>query len=270
MTIKRVTIYGDSFADPNWRQGDWNREKEHPLHETWYETLAKQYEYKNFAVAGTGPHYSMKEFYSQYEQFNEKDLVIWILSGEERIQFHLPDEYYMRKYNKYPIDLGSPAADNKRHRINLVHDICWHFEKQEMSPHGDHSTIFFKTYKDHMSYAMKTFEREVVNSNKKNEAFLYTISRIQKCKICIFILRYNDSYMKTSFNDDSFYIHPQSLDEFFESLGDAEAPRRNHFSEPNHKIMYKIIDNFVQGMPGVFPQRLILEPDHKTERFIYD
>ena len=134
---------------------------------------------------------------------------------------------------------------------------------------NDNDPAFHKAYKDHMSFTMKTFEREVVNSNKKNEAFLYTISRIQKCKICIFILRYNDSYMKTSFNDDSFYIHPQSLDEFFEPPGDVEAPRRNHFSEPNHKIMYNIIDNFVQG-PTDFPKRLILEPDHKTERFIYD
>jgi len=115
---------------------------------------------------------------------------------------------------------------------------------------------------------MKTFEREVVNSNKKNEAFLYTVSRKQKCKICIFLLRYNDSYMKTSLNDDSFYIHPQSLDEFFEPPVE-ENLRRNHLSEPNHKIMYNIIDNLVQGSP-VFPKRSILEPDHKTERFIYD
>ena len=62
--MKRVWIFGDSFADPNW-------EKERYVHETWYEKLEKQYdEYHNFAFAGTGPHYSFKEFYQRYESFN--------------------------------------------------------------------------------------------------------------------------------------------------------------------------------------------------------
>ena len=62
---KRVWIFGDSYADPNW-------DKESFEHKTWYEMLAKQYEYKNFAMVGTGPHYSMKEFYRRYKQFNEE------------------------------------------------------------------------------------------------------------------------------------------------------------------------------------------------------
>ena len=61
---KRVWIFGDSYADPNW-------DKESFEHKTWYEMLAKQYEYKNFAMIGTGPHYSMKEFYRRYKQFKE-------------------------------------------------------------------------------------------------------------------------------------------------------------------------------------------------------
>ena len=67
--MKRVWIFGDSFADPNW-------EKERYVHETWYEKLEKQYdEYHNFAFAGTGPHYSFKEFYQRYESFNEDDTI---------------------------------------------------------------------------------------------------------------------------------------------------------------------------------------------------
>ena len=34
---KRVWIFGDSYADPHWG-------KERYMHETWYETLAKQLE----------------------------------------------------------------------------------------------------------------------------------------------------------------------------------------------------------------------------------
>ena len=65
--IKRVWIFGDSYADPHWG-------KERYVHETWYETLAKQFEYNNFAKAGTGPHYSMKEFYRRYKQFDKEDI----------------------------------------------------------------------------------------------------------------------------------------------------------------------------------------------------
>lgn len=269
MTIKRVWIFGDSYADPNWQ-------KERYTHETWYETLAKQYEYKNFAVAGTGPHYSMKEFYSQYEQFNEKDLVIWILSGEERIQYHLPKEYRTYEHND----------------IYLVHESYWNFENQEMMFNDNCDRSFHKAHKDHMSFTMKTFEKEIVNSNKKNESFLYTISRIHKCKICIFFLNYDDSYIKDSLNDDLFYIHPPELQEV--AKGEYKNPgnpyyednkRNNHLSEANHKIMYTIIDNFVQGIHEVpkFEQNLLEEPEqpnvlfsyveeghHKTERFIYD
>ncbi len=270
MTIKRVTIFGDSYADPH-------RDKERYVHETWYETLAKQYEYKNFAVAGAGPHYSMKEFYRRYKQFNEEDLVVWILSGEERIQFHLPDNY--RKPKTRRKKKWQQGFDDKRHIIDLAHDVYWHFKKQEMFPHGDHPTVFFKTYKDHMSYAMKTFEREVINSNKKNESFLYTISRIHKCKICIFFLRYYDSYMETSLNDNLFYIHPMALEDIskneYKNPGEPwyeDNKRNNHLSEPNHKIMYTIIDNFVQGIHEVpeFKQNLLDTPERKTAPFIYE
>jgi len=264
MTIKRVWIFGDSYADPHW-------EKERYVHETWYEMLAKQYGYKNFAMAGTGAHYSMKEFYRRYKQFNEEDLVVWVLSGEDRIQFHLPDKF----------------RTNNRGDINLVHESYWDFKRQEVlfkDPTScdlvdNFDESFHKTHKDHMSFTMKTFEKEVINSNKKNESFLYTISRIQKCKICIFFLNYDNSYIKNSLNDDSFYIHPRGFERVSEEeYSDPGLPfyednkRNNHLSEANHKIMYNIINNFVQGIHEMpeFKQNLLEEPERKTDRFIYD
>ena len=256
---KRVWIFGDSYADPNW-------DKESFEHKTWYEMLAKQYEYKNFAMVGTGPHYSMKEFYRRYKQFNEEDLVVWILSGKDRIQFHLPDKF--RNRHKDP--------------IQLVHDSYWDFKTQEMKCNAIFEPSFYQSHKDHMSYTMKTFEREVINSNKKNESFLYTISRIHKCKIYIFFLRYDDSYIKDSLNDNLFYICPISLQQI--SINEYRNPgepfyednkRNNHLSEENHKVMYERIHNFVQGIRTVpeFKQNILDKPDkpdHKSERFIYD
>lgn len=256
MTIKRVWIFGDSYADPHWG-------KERYAHETWYETLAKQHEYNNFAKAGTGPHYSMKEFYRRYKQFDKEDLVIWILSGEERIQYHLPKEYRTYEHND----------------ITLVHESYWDFKNQKMKCNDIVDPSFHQSHKDHMSYTMKTFEREVINSNKKNESFLYTISRIHKCKICIFFLDYDNSYMKDIFNDELFYIHPMALQDIskneYRNPGEPfyeDNKRNNHLSEENHKVMYNIINNFVQGIRTIpeFKQNLLEEPDQPTDRFIYD
>ena len=256
---KRVWIFGDSYADPHWERAIYS-------HETWYEMLAKQYEYKNFAMIGTGPHYSMKEFYRRYKQFNEEDLVVWILSGEDRIQFHLPDKF--RNRHKDP--------------IQLVHDSYWDFKNQEMKCNAIFDPSFYQSHKDHMSYAMKTFEREVINSNKKNESFLYTISRIHKCKICIFFLNYDDSYIKDSLNDELFYINPMAIQDIsrkeYKNPGEPfyeDNKRNNHLSEENHKVMYELIHNFVQGIRTIpeFKQNILDKPDkpdHKSERFIYD
>jgi len=256
---KRVWIFGDSYADPNW-------DKESFEHETWYEMLAKQYEYNNFAKAGTGPHYSMKEFYRRYKQFDKEDLIIWVLSGEDRIQFHLPKKY----------------RTNEHTDTMLVHDSYWDFKNQEMKCNDYFDPSFYQSHKDQMSYTMKTFEREVINSNKKNESFLYTISRIHKCKIYIFFLDYDNSYMKDVFNDELFYIHPMALQDIskneYRNPGEPfheDNKRNNHLSEENHKVMHELIHNFVQGIRTIpeFKQNLLEEPDRsgpKSERFIYD
>ena len=270
---KRVWIFGDSYADPNWQ-------KERHVFETWYEKLAKQYEYNNFAVSGTGPHYSMKQFYKLYKQFNEEDLVVWILSGEERIQFHLPNKYRTAGLkSERDEDVISPLAD-----IGAVHEPYYDIKDQELiirdiSFSLDHKK-FYEEYRDHMAYAGKTFEEEISNSNKKNEAFLYAISRIQKCKICVFFLRPNDSYIKNSLNDDLFVIPnipglSQVAEEEYKEPGIPyyeDNTRTNHLSEANHKVMYNIIDNFVQGIRWMpeFKQNLLEKPERPTERFIYD
>jgi len=120
---------------------------------------------------------------------------------------------------------------------------------------------------------MKTFEREVINSNKKNESFLYTISRIHKCKIYIFFLSLFDSYIKDSLNDELFHINPMALADVsvneYRNPGESfyeDNKRNNHLSEPNHKIMYNIINNFVQGIHTVpeFKQNLLEEPVQPT------
>ena len=53
--IKRITIYGDSFADPTYNQ----------IHPTWYKLLEKEgYQIINLGESGAGPMYSFKHMYS--------------------------------------------------------------------------------------------------------------------------------------------------------------------------------------------------------------
>ena len=246
---KRVWIFGDSFADPNW-------EKERYVHETWYEKLEKQYEYHNFAHAGTGPHYSFKEFYRRYKFFNEDDLIVFILSGQDRINFYV-----------------TPSKDKAD--IFKSHEAEWNFHSQKM--HFNNSEDFDNEDEEKMTYAMKTFEREVINSNKKNESFLYTISRLNKCKICIFFLRPEESYIGDRLNDSNFYIHKDGLakaceDEYI-NPGEPyveDNKRNNHMVEENHIVLYEIIDNFVKGNTNIpsFKKHLLDTPDKRE--FIYD
>ena len=249
--MERVWIFGDSFADPNW-------EKERYVHETWYEKLEKQYdEYHNFAFAGTGPHYSFKEFYKRYESFNEDDLIVFILSGQDRINFYV-----------------SPTSDD-RADVYKSHEAEWDFNNYKMN--FNNSEDFDNEDEERMTYAMQTFEQEVLNLNKKNESFLYTISRLNKCKICIFFLRPEESYIGDRLNDTNFYIHKDGLakaceDEYI-NPGEPYVEynkRNNHMVEENHIVLYEIIDNFVKGNTNIpsFKKHLIDVPDKRE--FIYD
>ena len=59
--IERVTIYGDSFAEPQW-------EHSHP---TWYGRLKDRWpETVNHGKSGAGPMYSFKQFYQDISGFN--------------------------------------------------------------------------------------------------------------------------------------------------------------------------------------------------------
>ena len=85
--------------------------------------------------------------------------------------------------------------------------------------------------------------------------------------------------MKDVFNDELFYIHPMALQDIskneYRNPGEPfyeDNKRNNHLSEENHKVMYNIINNFVQGIRTIpeFKQNLLEEPDQPTDRFIYD
>ena len=81
-----IDIYGDSFADPNWDPED---------SFVWHKRLASLNDrvVNNFAKSATGPHYSLKLLYKRYKNYTKRDHIIFIISGRDRINYYVPDDY---------------------------------------------------------------------------------------------------------------------------------------------------------------------------------
>ena len=72
MQTKKIIIFGDSFADPE------DRQVENKQITAWYEHLNHDYEITNHALAGTGPHWSFKEYYNFISSDEKKeDYICW-------------------------------------------------------------------------------------------------------------------------------------------------------------------------------------------------
>jgi len=164
--IKRVTIYGDSFAEPQWNDTGKN------THPTWYGRLKDRWSATvNYGKAGSGPMYSFKQFYQDLSKLNYEDLIVFVISWPDR--------------------------------------ICWNSEA------ADQMRVPARSKEEAMAKKFTTdiFRDETVYGNWKYESLLYATSRIQKCKIFIWHTCMEESYMKTSLNDDNFYVHNESLEE---------------------------------------------------------
>jgi hypothetical protein len=236
-----IDIYGDSFADPTWRDGQ--RPSHAPVDTNftpWYERFG---EVNNFAKSAVGPHYCFQELYKRYKDYTKDDHIIFIISGNDRIHFHIPKEF---------------EREDNYQRI-CPEDILWVERKghtilpglfQKNSKNAKIPLIkWYDKYRPHMDYAYRTFKEEIENMTEKSESFLYMISRLQQCKVTVFLLHANCSYMGDRLNDDLFYLHNYSLmdasNEEFIEFDANRFPRwelrQNHFSRENHDIMEDII-----------------------------
>jgi len=271
-----IDIYGDSFADtklialtnaPNdHRNLDGSEWLGPGSYARWHERLG---EVNNFAKSSTGPHYSLQELYKRYKNYTKDDHIIFIISGRSRIHFHVPEEFESKDRNQRicPEDV---IWDERTQRFKLY--------TAQYVPYPKNKRIeWYDKHNQHMDYAYRTFKEEIDTLTEKCESFLYMISRLQQCKVTVFLLSAAHSYIKDSLNDDLFYLHNYSLmsasNEEFINFKENRFPKRelraNHFSKENHDVMADIIQtrtfkpfkkNFVDPTP--------FEQDR--ERFIYD
>jgi hypothetical protein len=286
--IKRVTIYGDSFAEPQW-------ENRHP---TWYGRLKDRWpETVNYGKSGAGPMYSFKQFYQDLRKLNYEDLIVFVMSGAPRIYFNIE---------------GVPSDDIHQWNNRIMLDIT---DDTHRSPDSFQSESEYDEWislnKDKARFAIDTFHDEIIFGNWKYESLLYTTSRIQKCKIFIWNLSLNqnamsnglESYIKTSLNDDNFYIHNESLEEACSNeyiveereKEDNELDRKwdrmkqeknekerrererydlnyrvNHMTEMNHEVMYKQVVGFVDGKEIPKFLKNVYKGTYNKDEFVYD
>ncbi len=271
MQTKKIIIFGDSFADPE------DRQVENKQITAWYEHLNHDYEITNHALAGTGPHWSFKEYYNFISSDEKKEdyICIFFLSGEDRIHF----------------PYANPAT--------ITH-INWDFDKKESwwAENEDlkKEKIYYESFKSEIEFMFLTMHDELKWSNFKNLGFLYMNSLLLNMKTIVFctygikVLSRMGSFLDVEkLNSPNFYTYPVELghisqeecidvERFREQSYDFVDLRRNHLSQENHTILYENIKKFINN--DYNPSPFTKEMDHsasfgktrntKAGKFIYE
>jgi len=268
MQTKKIIIFGDSFADPK------DRQDENKQITTWYEHLNHDYEITNHALAGTGPHWSFKEYYNFISSDEKKEdyICIFLLSGEDRIAF-------------------PKASPSNITHINYDFDKkeSWWAENEDLKK----EKIYYESFKSEIDFFFLTMHDDLKWSNFKNLGFLYMNSILLNMKTIVFctygikILSRMGSFLDiANLNSPNFYLYPVELGHIsHEECIDAEVGgydyvdhRRNHFSQENHTILYENIKKFIKndynpipfvkniGYSYIFGKKR----DTKTGKFIYE
>ncbi len=252
--MNKIIIFGDSFGDP-----DYNKKKA----TAWYE-MFKGYEVTNHCLAGTGPHYSIKNYYDFIKNEPHKDeyIIIFLLSGEDRIAF--------------------PNADPQH-----ISHINWDFVA-EKSWFADHSDLvkekeYYHKHRLEIDFMFKTMREEILWSNHKNLSMLWMNSFLFNIKTitCLIssgpenILKEISLLFRSRLDltdNDNFLLYPYFLTDVSEAekesrkYGMVRDGRRNHLSQYNHEILYNNLNAFLNGSNNF--------TDHITKvsnnDFIYD
>ena len=268
--MKNIHIFGDSFADPDYYGLIVDSENKR-----WYELLSQKYpniEMNNFGRASSGPHYSFSLLYDMVfgGEDIENDLIIFILSGNHRIN--------------YP-DLRPEDGCY----------ISWDFIKNDVVCSSSSSELvkeYFKDNKESIHFVYKTFMKEILYWNSKCESFLYYLSRNKKCRIFLMIKEPVDNeFFKSNLNDFYFHKLNYSLRTISENeIIDLKDPtdiniypdhRPNHLLLNNHNIIFNKIYDFIEDKPNndIFYENLntfencfaaIGYNDNEVNDFIYE
>jgi hypothetical protein len=216
--MKNVWIFGDSYADKNYNNA---------CIENWPMLLEKKYNVKNFAVAGSGPEYSINTLYNEFRKTNATDVkkttVIFFISAVSRYNFSfLPPQYQCLikfvNYNK---------SDINRKLINA---------------HGDKKKILF----------LQEFFREYHLNQPDEIQYLKILGTLQILSnrfekvLCIPCFNHIPDYVST--NTDNFYLFshiPFYVKMDKQNFKFGQDPRSNHLDNDKHLEFYEQLKNWI-------------------------
>jgi len=224
--IERVTIYGDSFADPKYEPKS--------LHPTWYGLLKKEgYDVTNLGKSGSGPMFSFKHMYQNAHSYNEKDIIVFILSGVNRLCI-----------------TGN------------------HKEDAEMYDSIEEDVDLFEILKDELTYGNWKYESFLYAlSRKQCRVFTYFLTYEES----FFKSSLNDGRYYCHHEDlENACWNEYIEEERSRDASDDQHFRSNHLSAENHVIMYQQITNFINSKPIPDFLQGIYKGTYNKDEFVYD
>jgi hypothetical protein len=209
---KEVWIFGDSYADKNYKMSD---------HVTWPEMLDQKYNVKNFALVGTGPTWSLNLLINELKNNDtNKVSVIFLSSNTERLDL-------------------SFLEDN--HQVMLkIFDANGKAEKK-----------LKKRYTNYLDFIKKLLMYYVFTPSFKNTELLKIIGVLKLLsdnfeKILVWPIF--EETTQTIRNSEKFYFVKnklKNLDSEYYSFN--VDPRSNHLSENKHIIMFNQLSQWIDN-----------------------
>jgi len=211
-----IYIFGDSYSDL------YSNSRE--TYNSWPKLLNRNFDVRNYSKSGKGPQYCFKNFFSKLNNFTLEDIIIFILSDPDRIEF-------------FPHETQNFGYDFKE-------DLFWNNSEKDLTD----VEFFYETYKD-----------ELKKSNLKNLGFLKSLNIVKKI---IVFYSFKDALLKNSkyINDDKFYFYKTPLENISNKelyINDYNLRikegrkgrdlRANHFSEQNHLIFYEMLKDIINN-----------------------
>ena len=222
-----IYIFGDSYSEPN------NTNLQEKVL-SWVKklNLFSGYRIINYSKSGKGSHFLFKHFFSVFDNFQRDDILIFILSHPDRIEF---DQNLNQNF----------GYDFESKKI-------WSKNNPYLNSNFDKVRFFYETYHD-----------ELCVSNAKNVSFLYVIGKILNLKKVIVFHSFSDESLDIInfklLNDENFFYYSRPLCDISErelyaedylkrlNLKTGKDVRVNHLSKDNHLIMYDFILNIIKG-----------------------
>lgn len=259
-------IFGDSYACPIYHhnvilnQKLWSLDSAEEASSdiyAWPIQIKKIYSnVKNYALSGTGPHYSFKEYFNLYKnnQFYQNDKIIFFISGNDRIDFPAFGES-----NITPGHITNIGLDIKTIKPYVSDRANYNVKR------------YYENFYSEISFYFLTNKMEIHMSQDKNIAFLHMVSQMRKVRTIVFLIgsvSNIDMIEYQKLNNDYFFISEKmmnnvSYNEFKYHIDHLKFndTRFNHLSDINHQIflrnLIKMIDNDFTSELEDFEERIV-------------